>query len=268
MPRKDQGYVLKGGREGYDRLLLLARDRWPDTKALFEQAGLAAGMHCADIGCGGGAVSLEIARIVGPTGSVVGIDMDKVKLELARREASAQNLQNVHFREGDAADWSEPSSFDVVYSRFLLQHLRDPRASLKRMWDAVRPSGLLIIEDIDADGWFCEPANEGFEYFRRIYPQTLRSHGGDPIIGRKMYALFLGLGIPAPTLRLVQSIHSGGDLKTLAEITLQFASEAIASGGDGSVDEIHAALASLSAFTKDPTTLISGPRVFQVWSRR
>jgi Methyltransferase domain len=71
--------VIGGGQEGYHRLLLLARDRWPDTAALFRRAGLSAGRRCIDLGCGGGAVTLEIARRVAPGGSVVGIDMDEVK---------------------------------------------------------------------------------------------------------------------------------------------------------------------------------------------
>jgi hypothetical protein len=46
-------YVIRGGKKGYERLLLLARDRWPDTAALFERAGLSPGMRCIDLGCGG-----------------------------------------------------------------------------------------------------------------------------------------------------------------------------------------------------------------------
>jgi 2-polyprenyl-3-methyl-5-hydroxy-6-metoxy-1,4-benzoquinol methylase len=82
------GYVLRGGRQGYDRLAVLARDRWPDTRALLEQAGISPGMRCADIGCGGGAVSLEMARLVAPGGTVTGIDMDEVTISMARRDAA------------------------------------------------------------------------------------------------------------------------------------------------------------------------------------
>lgn len=46
-------YVIRGGRAGYDRLLLLARESWPDTAALFSRAGIGAGMTCVDLGCGG-----------------------------------------------------------------------------------------------------------------------------------------------------------------------------------------------------------------------
>ena len=42
-------YVIRGGKKGYERLLLLARDRWPDTAALFARAGVSPGMRCIDL---------------------------------------------------------------------------------------------------------------------------------------------------------------------------------------------------------------------------
>jgi 2-polyprenyl-3-methyl-5-hydroxy-6-metoxy-1,4-benzoquinol methylase len=71
-----EGYVIRGGSEGYNRLLLLARASWPDTAALFSRAGIRSGMKCIDLGCGGGEVTIEMARLVEPGGSVMGVDMD------------------------------------------------------------------------------------------------------------------------------------------------------------------------------------------------
>ncbi len=82
-------YVIRGGRRGYERLQLLARERWPDTAALFARVGLGSGMDAIDLGCGGGEVTFEIARLVAP-GQVTGIDMDEVKLGLARDAATAR----------------------------------------------------------------------------------------------------------------------------------------------------------------------------------
>jgi 2-polyprenyl-3-methyl-5-hydroxy-6-metoxy-1,4-benzoquinol methylase len=126
-------YVIRGGREGYERLLVLARERWPDTAALFDRAGLAPGMHCIDLGCGGGQVALEMARLVAPDGSVTGVDMDEVKLDLARREAVRRGLGNIGFRLLNLNDWDEPGAYDAVYCRFVLQHLSQPVDLLRRM---------------------------------------------------------------------------------------------------------------------------------------
>ena len=260
-------YVIRGGKPGYDRLMLLARERGHDTQALLEQAGVSAGMRCIDVGCGGGAVTLEIARLVGPGGTVVGIDMDGVKLGLARQAAAERGLTNAEFRVGDVRDWDEPGGYDAVYSRFLLQHLGEPAGLIGRIWAAVRDGGVLVVEDADFDGFCCDPANESFELFLDAYRRVLARRGGDHAIGRRLYRYFLAAGIPDPQVRLVQPVHQG-EAKTLAWSTLEATADAILAEGLATSDQVTAALASLRRFTDDPGTLICGPRVFQLWSRR
>ena len=260
-------YVIRGGKPGYDRLMLLARERGPDTQALLEQAGVSAGMRCIDVGCGGGAVTLEIARLVGPGGTVVGIDMDGVKLGLARQAAAERGLTNAEFRVGDVRDWDEPGGYDVVYTRFLLQHLSQPDSLLRRMWSAIAEGGVLIVEDADFDGWCCDPPNEGFALFTDAYQRVLQRRGGDHAIGRKLHRYFLAAGIPDPQMMLVQPVHQG-EAKTLAWSTLEATADAIIAEGLTTADELAGALSSLRAFTDDPRTLICGPRVFQLWCRR
>src|SRR5260221_9547915 len=91
-------------------------------------------MRCLDLGCGGGEVTFDLARLVWPTGSVVGIDMDESMLALARLAIPAQGVSNVEFVAADVTDWDDPDAYDVVYSRFLLQHLSSPVDMLRRMW--------------------------------------------------------------------------------------------------------------------------------------
>jgi SAM-dependent methyltransferase len=261
------GYVLSGGRPGYDRLAVLARDRWPDTRALLGRAGLSAGMRCIDVGCGGGAVTLEMARLVAPGGTVVGVDADEVKIGLARQVAAERQLGNVEFLALDVRDWAEPGGFDVVYSRFLLQHLSEPASLLRRMWAAVAGDGVLIVEDADFDGWCCDPPNEGLDFFLGSYRRVLARRGGDHAIGRKLRRYFLAAEIPDPQVRLVQPVHQG-EARTLAWSTLQAVGDAILAERLATADELAAALASLRQLTDDPDALICGPRVFQLWSRR
>jgi ubiquinone/menaquinone biosynthesis C-methylase UbiE len=261
-------YVIRGGREGYNRLLLLARASWPDTAALFARAGIRPGMKCIDLGCGGGEVTFEMARLVEPGGSVAGVDMDEVKLGLARKAAVERGVSNVEFFAGNVSEWDEPDAYDVVYSRFLLQHLSEPVNLLRRMWSAVRPGGLVIVEDADFDGWCCHPPNEGFDFFVRAYAEVIRRRGGDHAAGRKLYRYFLEAGIPVPRVALVQSVFVSGEGKELAWSTLDATSEVILSEGVASSEELATALASLRQFTDDDTTLIARPRVFQLWSAR
>lgn len=244
-------YVIRGGRDGYNRLLLLARASWPDTAALFSRAGIRPGMRCVDLGCGGGEVTFELARLVEPGGSVTGVDMDEVKLDLARQAAVERGVSNVEFVARNVNRWDEPDGYDVVYSRFLLQHLSEPVDLLRRMWAAARSGGLMIVEDADFDGWCCHPPNEGFDFFVRAYAEVIRRRGGDHATGRKLYRYFLEAGIPTPQVDLVQSVLVSGEGKELAWSTLDATSEAILAEGVATSDELAAALASLRQFTDD-----------------
>ena len=261
-------YVIRGGRAGYERLQLLARVWLPTTLDLLGRVGLVRGMHCLDVGCGGGAVTFEIARLVGPDGRVIGIDMDEIKLALGRETADDGAVRNVEFRAADVSDWTETDAFDVVYCRFLLQHLSDPLDLLRNMWAAVKPGGALVVEDADFDAVFCDPPNDGHEFWKRTYCRALERRGGDPLLGRKLYRYFIESDIPSPQLNVVQLAHSSGEGKTLALSTLEATADAIVAEDVASEDEVTAAIASLTAYTTTPGTVVGSPRTFQVWARR
>jgi ubiquinone/menaquinone biosynthesis C-methylase UbiE len=91
-------------------------------------------------------VSRELARRVGERGSVVAIDLDATVLELARADAAAAGITNVDFRCGDATRL-EGSYYDVADARFLPSHLRDPARIVATMAAALRPDGVVIVED-------------------------------------------------------------------------------------------------------------------------
>lgn len=261
-------YVIRGGRTGYARLQVLARAHQASTAELLGRAGLCPGMRCLDLGCGGGEVTLELASRAGPAGSVVGIDMDEVTLALAREAAGRRGLANVEFRPMNVNDWDEPGGYDFVYCRFLLSHLSRPAVLLRRMWSAARSGGAIAVEDTDFDGHFCDPGNDGFDFYWPMYARVVEKNGGDARVGRKLYRYFLQAGIPDPGFRLAQGVDATGEAKTLPLLTLQATAESIVSAALASADEVAAAIEDLAAFTAAPDTIISGPRIFQLWARR
>ncbi|HEY7604063.1 MAG TPA: methyltransferase domain-containing protein [Gaiellaceae bacterium] len=261
-------YVIRGGREGYERLQVLHRSRWADTRDLFEQVGVAEGMRCVDLGCGGGEVTFELARLVGPSGHVTGIDLDDVKLDLAKESENAQELRNVELRDADVAEWDEPGAYDLVYCRFLLEHLSSPVDLLRRMWAAVAPGGAIAVESTDFDGQFGEPPNDAFEEHERLYRAVAELRGGDPTAGRKMFRYFIDAGVPRPQVRIVQRVDSEGEAKSLAVLTFQAVAGPVVDEGLATAEEVEATLAGLEAFTTDPETLVAQPRIFQLWRRR
>jgi ubiquinone/menaquinone biosynthesis C-methylase UbiE len=261
-------YVIRGGKAGYDRLAVLARAWLPTTSALFDRVRLAPGMRCLDLGCGGGDVTRVIAQRVGPSGSVTAIDMDEVKLELARDAAAAQGLDNIEFRNLNVYEWAEHDTYDLVYCRNVLQHLSRPVDLLRTMWAGVRDGGVIAVEDADFEGSFCDPPNDGHAFWVEAYQRVLERHGGDPLSGRKLHRRFFEAGIPDPELSVVQRVDQTGEAKTLAYSTIDATADAIVSEGIASIEEVTAALDSLAAYAADPHTVIGSPRLFQAWARK
>jgi ubiquinone/menaquinone biosynthesis C-methylase UbiE len=261
-------YVIRGGREGFERLRVLAAARRASTRELFELAGLRPGMRCVDLGCGSGDVTLDMAALAGPAGWVTGIDADQAKLELAQEMARERGVANVVFEAADINHWSGRSEYDFVYCRFVLQHLARPVDLLRRMWDAVRPGGVLAVEDADLEGLFCDPDNAGFSFCRRMYAEVLARNGGDPGCARRLARYFREAGTATPQMRLQQAVSFGGDAKAMPMLTLEAIADSIVISGLASAAEVTAAIEDLRAFTARPDTLISDPRILQVWAPR
>jgi ubiquinone/menaquinone biosynthesis C-methylase UbiE len=260
-------YVLRGGSQGAERLRLLAAVKWPTTKTLLERVGVSPGMHCLDIGCGAGAVALCLADWVGPSGRVVGMDMDERCVELARAEARRLGL-NAEFQSGSATEIQESSAFDLVFGRFVLTHLREPDKALLGMVRAARPGGLVVVEDIQFGGHFCYPACPAFDRYVTLYQQVVEKKGGDPNIGPRLLGMFLDAGLAEVNLEMVQPTYRQGPGKQIAAVTMEHIREAVVAAGLASNDEIDRIVADLESFAGNPRTMLSLPRIFQVWGKR
>jgi arsenite methyltransferase len=127
-----------------------------DTIASFAGTGnpfrlgvLAQGEYVVDVGSGAGLDSLIASRMVGPTGSVIGVDMTPAMLARARQSAAASALQNVAFRDGYAEELPVPDGWaDVVISNGVLNLAPDKATAFGEMHRALKPGGRLQIADI------------------------------------------------------------------------------------------------------------------------
>jgi len=260
-------YVIRGGAAGRERLRILGRVVQPTTRALLERAGVQAGLSCLDVGCGGGDATFELAQMVGPTGRVVGLDMDATKIELARREATQRQLEHVAFHVADAAE-DRGGEFDVVFSRFVLTHLPDPLATLTHMVRRLRPGGLAIVEDIDFRGHFCHPDNWAFRRYVELYIETVRRRGADANIGPRLPSLLRAAGCDGVAVQVVQPAGLTGEVKLIAAITMENIADAVLAEQLATHAEIDRLVDELHAIAADDQTLISLPRIVQAWGRR
>jgi len=99
-----------------------------------------------DIGCGYGETSLEIGKIVGPEGEVLGLDCTESFLETAENERKEAGIDNVKFVLGDAQTYELPENYyDVVYSRFGVMFFQNIVFALKNAHKALKPGGKLCM---------------------------------------------------------------------------------------------------------------------------
>lgn len=111
---------------------------------VMDRLAIGSGERVLDVGCGCGETSLELGRRVGPTGTVLGVDISSVMLERARARAERAGLANVQFAAADAQTHAfAPAGFDAIFSRFGVMFFSDPRAAFANLVAALRPGGRL-----------------------------------------------------------------------------------------------------------------------------
>jgi SAM-dependent methyltransferase len=120
--------------------------RRPLVTAL-DRLGLREGWICADIGAGGGDVTVALARVVGRDGRVYAVDSDPARRdEVAAAAAAAAQAQVVALTQA-GEELTLPEPLDLAYCRFVLLHVHSPEAVLRRMRAAVRPGGWVVAQE-------------------------------------------------------------------------------------------------------------------------
>jgi len=266
-PEQPEGYVLRGGQDGAARLRLLNRVKWPTSERLLSLAGLRAGMRVLDLGCGGGDATLRMADLVGAEGDLVGIDLDRSILRLARRKAEDLNLP-VTFRHLAAEELEEVAAYDFAYARYLLSHLRQPGRALEAMVQALRPGGRLAVEDVFFPNHVCYPHNAAFDRYLELYQAVARAQGADPTIGARLMGMALDAGLVDVHVELVVPVFREGEGKRVAQVTMEHIRGAVLGAGLATGAEVDALVAELEAFAEDDQTLMSIAPTFQVWGQK
>ena len=209
-------YVLGHADVEVQRLLLQGRLYDGYTEHALRLAGLRQGMRVLDIGCGPGDVSLIAARLVVPSGSVLGVDAAPEMIELAHARAAEQGLSAVHFMQSTIDTIALDEPVDAVVGRLILMHLPDPAATLRRLSSFVRPGGVIAFSENDITGARTIP---GMPLFGQVTAGIVRSFeamGLSPRFGTTLHTIFTDAGLGAPRLTLGTPIGTAADTDILA----------------------------------------------------
>jgi SAM-dependent methyltransferase len=131
------------------------------TSVSLDAARVQPGEHVIDIGCGTGDTVLTLARAVGQSGAVLGVDVSVPMLDFARHRAVEAKLGNTAFALADATDHAFQSRWaDLVYSRFGVMFFEDPVKAFTNIRSGIKPGGRLVFvcfRTMPESSWFRVP---------------------------------------------------------------------------------------------------------------
>src|SRR6266436_971527 len=126
-------YALGYTNTEHDRLIRQAARIAPITERLFREAGVGPGQRVLDLGSGMGDVAMLAARLVGPSGEVVGVERDSRSIARAKARVAEAGLRNVSFTQSDVNQIQSSKPFDAAVGRFILMWLPDPASVLSSL---------------------------------------------------------------------------------------------------------------------------------------
>jgi len=183
-----------------DSVLRSHRWRTAANSAAYLLPHLVDGQRLLDVGCGPGTLTVDLARHVGPTGLVVGVDVSEPVVAEATAHAAADRAANVTFRAGDFRTLDLPAgSFDVVHAHQVLQHLRDPVGALAAMGRLARPGGIVAARDSDYRAFLWTPEDPRLDRWREIYLAVSDRNGAAADAGRWLLRWALDAGFDDAT---------------------------------------------------------------------
>ncbi len=241
------------------RLSLLEQYLDPMTKRRMTALGIHSGLRCLEVGAGGGSVAVWLCEQVGPSGGVVATDIDIQLLgniKLPNFEAIKHDI---------TVDSLPESEFDFVHTRWLLHHLPKPELVIRRMIDALRPGGWLLLEDVDFFPVHTSASQLYVDFMVALTGNVVRASGRDCFWARALPGLVAGMGLLQVGGEGDFSVLQGGSpVAEFFSLTAEQMRERILGSGELSADRLDEALGLL----KSPDFWAFGGGGVAVWGQR
>jgi len=176
------------------------------------------GNRILDVGCGTGHMLLELARAVGPTGRVTGLDANEDMLNLARRRC--RDVAEIDFRTGDLYELPfSDGSFDEAISVQVFEYLADVPAALAEVHRILRPGGRVLIRDADwgAQLWRCTDQAR-----MRHIMEVWDRHLADPHLPQTLAPRLSGAGFAIEVVHAITTVETECSEKSMNHHLMKF----------------------------------------------
>jgi len=212
----DRDYPLGYTDSEHERLIRQATRIAPYTERLFREAGIGPGQRVLDLGSGVGDVSMLLARIVGASGEVVGVERDPYSIARANARVAEAGFRNISFTQADVNEIVSDRPFDAAVGRFILMFLPDPAPVLRSLIRLVRPGGVLTFQEPTWIPLLALGAQVPlWSKVLHAIPETFLRSGTNPEMGFALHRMFQDVGLPAPDLQVEVPLGSDANLTSL-----------------------------------------------------
>jgi SAM-dependent methyltransferase len=192
-----ENYLLANQPSELDRLRLQSLVWEPSGRQLLSELGGGSGGRALDVGCGALGWLRNLSEWVGPSGQVVGTDIDESMLNAARSFLQEEAIGSVELVVDDLFDSKlEPGSFDLVHARYQIAPLGRGREQVAAHRRLLKPAGLLVLEEWDLASWHFNPPAPAAERLIRLISEIFVGLGGEA--GRGLPELLRQIGIEEP----------------------------------------------------------------------
>jgi SAM-dependent methyltransferase len=195
----EQSYLLANQPSELERLQLQSRVWEPAGRQLLSKLGDGSGRCALDVGCGALGWLRILSEWVGPSGQLIGTDIDESLLGAARLFLEAERISNVELVVDDLFESRlEPQSFDLVHARFVIAPLGRAREQVQSYRRLVRRGGSLVLEEWDLGSWHFNPPAPAAERLIQLLSEIFATLGGEA--GRGLPELLREIGIEEPEI--------------------------------------------------------------------
>ncbi len=194
--REHEEYLLGANEAELDRLRFQHGVWSAVTNALLDRLRVDQGWKCLDVGAGPGFVAEDLRARVGDSGEVTLLEPSRFFLRHFETEAGRHGWKNVVSVQGTAEETLLPvGQYDLIFARWVIAFVPDPRKFLKNLVRSLRPGGILALQDYWYEGLSLYPRGGAFERVPDVVRAYYRSAGGDAYVTGTARSLFRELGL-------------------------------------------------------------------------